>query len=179
MFGKNSKRQITVEEFDCSPKIEGPAYVVFGVLTAVMFLGTMTVKGTPQIIAAAIIIAVVAALIIYGIYLWRFRKKPLRRSVVLGNRFHDFYLRSKWLFLLVESVLGVVLTAGATLLVSLPDIIRGETSGPADWFGRHGIIIFAYAVYHITQEYLSYYAYYKSEQYAATKAASGSTTHNP
>lgn len=173
MFGLGNKRQLTLQKYECNPKIEGRLYVFFAVLTIIIFGGGMFLEDDFSLIPFLVFVIVTVALAAFGVYLLYFRKKPLKREVVLGTYFSDLYLRSKPLFIALETLYAVLIMGVLTLLPSLPGLFSDGTIDILQDLSRHGFITFGYVVYHFVQEYFSYYLYYKWLEDTAAETASG------
>lgn len=155
-------RATSVVEFDCSPWPEGMACITFGLLFAVIMSLYFIINGVKTAFGAVLVYAIAAALTGYGVYLWRFRRKPFRRKVNLGGMQHRLYLHNRWLFIVFELALTflifVVSFSVATLVFDGIDGFADELKHKLRGWGWLSIA-FCYKIVH---DYLSYYTYLRS-----------------
>lgn len=109
-----------------------------------------------------LVYAIAAALTGYGVYLWRFRRKPFRRTVNLGGMQHRLYLHNRRLFIVFELALTflifVVSFSVATLVFDGIDGFAYELKHKLKGWGWLSIAF----CYKIVRDYLSYYTYLRS-----------------
>lgn len=149
-------------EYDCSPAVEGRAYLLFAVLLALVFAVGCVKEGFPRVAVSVVMSLAVACLAAWGVWLSRFRRRPLRRTVVLGTMAHGLYLRSKLLFVLYESAFCAVLLCVIVFVVTVFD--HGLDITAESFMGnvKSADFLLLYMVFHVAQSYLSFYAYYVS-----------------
>lgn len=161
MFGLR-KRSVTIMEYDCDPVIEGKVYLCFAVLLAVVFAVRCVMEGFPHVAVSVVMSLAVTGLSAWGVWLLRFRRKPLRRTVVLGTMAHDLYLRSKLLFVTYQLAVLAVLLCLIAFAVTMFDHGLNVTVEKFMYNVKSADFLLLYMAYHVMQSYLSFYAYYIS-----------------
>lgn len=167
MFGFNT-RQLHIVEFECSPAAEGKLTVVCGLLFALLCIVGISTKelfAASEIIIISVITAVISA---WGIYLWKFRRRPLKREVTLGTWSNRLYLRNRLLYFAVAIVCNAVIFLSAVFVCTL--VFHGFgaladefTDRLNKWFG---LLIVSLLI--TLKNYLGYYQYYHSRKYLET-----------
>ena len=93
-------RKLKVVEFRYNPALEGKADIAAGMLglavTAVMYATGMFNSWIFLVISTVLYAGVTA----WGVYLWRLRRKPMKRQITLGGIKHRLYLRCRPLLIL-------------------------------------------------------------------------------
>lgn len=163
MFGKRFKGT-SIVEFQCSPRPEGTACCMFGMLFLVMLVSHDVVYGIKSLFASVLLYVASAGLLANGVWLWRFRRRPLTRTVRLGGLSHALFLRGRVVFVAFETAYTlaayVIAFCVVTLLFDGPD---GFADALADRLRRWaGLLIFM--LYHIVVDYLSYHCYLRSPE---------------
>lgn len=167
MFGFNT-RQLHIVEFECSPAAEGKLTVVCGLLLALLCIVSSSTNGfftASGIIIISVITAVISA---WGIYLWKFRRRPLKREVTLGTWSNRLYLRNRLLYfaatMACNAVIFLFVVFVCTLVFDGFGALADEFTGRlSKWFGLLIILLII-----TSKNYLGYYQYYHSRTYLET-----------
>lgn len=156
-----------VVEYSCNPKHEGVLYIAFAVVFLLFgLIGKMCRGGS----MSSFVIFGLAALtmLLIGVYMLKFRKRPLRRVVVVDTWHHRLYKKNKWQFAVATSVVFVLL---ALLLSVVLLLIDGEISvtwqNIIDKMWRRGVILLA-LLYWCVSEVAGYYFYERSPEDSRT-----------
>ena len=118
MFGINLK-DLRIREYTCSPAVVGRANVAFGAAYGAVVAVLLPVCGLPDVWSTAFLVASPLCLVLWGLYCWKLRRRPVKRQVTLGGPAHRLYVRSRWMFVVYGLVCACVEYAIVMALVSL------------------------------------------------------------
>lgn len=112
-------------EFLCSPKLEGIFTTLLGGILMVVFMVSAIVSDHLPLGISLTFLGIGIALIIYGIYYWRLRTKPIKRTISPGTLAFRLYHRN----LLAYAAYSIVNTLIVFLIISvILAILDGEFS---------------------------------------------------
>lgn len=158
IFGK-----LKVVEYRYNPALEGKIIVVAGALgiaiTAVLKAADMFTSWIFLVISTV----VYAGIIAWGLYLWRLRRKPMKREITLGGIRHRLYLRSRPLFIIYCLAVKIV---DWLIVISVLAMLE---SG-AGWASAFLEELYAWtfvlplALYAVIIEYLTYLQFYRTPE---------------
>ena len=115
-------------EFLCSSKPEGILTTLLGAILLVVFAVSAIVSDRSSLDITLILLGISIALVAYGIYYWRLRTKPIKRTVSPGSRAFRLYHRS----LLAYAAYAMANTLVVFLLISAAiSILDGEYNADA------------------------------------------------
>lgn len=163
-----STRQLHIVEFECSPVTEGKLTVVCGLLFALLLIvgsSTKRIFAASEIMILSVITVVITA---WGIYLWQFRRRPLKREVTLGTWSNRLYLRSRLLYFAAAMACNAVIFSAAVFVCTL--VFHGFGALADEFTDRLnrwlGLLIVLILI--TSKNYLGFYQYYHSRKYLET-----------
>lgn len=149
-------------EYDANPAAEGKAYLLFAVLLVLINGVSCVVDGLPGTGASVVIALTVAGLAAWGVWQLRFRRKPLKRTVVLGTMAHHLYMRSKLLFVVYEVMACLVLMFVIMFIIGMIEGEGGLVFNKLIKDVWSACMLFVCVAYKVAQDYYSFYSYYLS-----------------
>ena len=158
MFGINLK-DLRIREYTCSPEVTGRANVAFGAAYGAVVAVLLPVCGLPDVWSTAFLVASPLCLVLWGLYCWKLRRRPVKRQVTLGGPAHRLYVRSRWMFVVYGLTCACVEYAVVMALVSLLE--SGADMGEVFLERLRGLFVLLLVMfYRVFFEYLSYYQYF-------------------
>lgn len=158
----NSKT--TFVEYKASPRAEGLVYLWLAAalgLFSTLFLIFGDLDATDRIVAPVIAYGATVWIAAFGAYYRYFRRKPLKRSVILGNHMHRMYLRSRVLFLIYTLLLCTVIYVVTVLLIDFISCgFAFDIGRLMDDFIKGQCLLLLFGPYKAAMEYLGYRQYY-------------------
>ncbi|MBO5001366.1 MAG: hypothetical protein J6C66_01560 [Prevotella sp.] len=156
-----------VVEYSCNPKYEGVLYIAFAVVFLLFGLIRMMCRGGS--VSSLVIFGLAAlAMLIIGVYMLKFRKRPLRRVVVVDTWMHRLYKKSKWKFAVTTTVVYLLLTLLLSVVLLLIDGEKSVTwQNIVDKVWKHGVILLA-LLYCCVSEVAGFYFYERSPEDSRT-----------
>lgn len=155
--------QLKVVEYRYNPALEGKADIAAGVLglavTAVMYAAGMFNSWIFLVISSVLYAGVMA----WGVYLWRLRRKPMKREITLGGIKHRLYLRSRPLFIIYCLAVKIV---DWLIVISVLAMLESD----AGWASAFLEELYAWtfilplALYAVIIEYLTYLQFYRTPE---------------
>ncbi len=85
-------------EFLCSPKPEGLFTTILGTILLVIFVTDIIVSKRNSQGMVLALIGISAALTAYGIYFWRLRTRPIKRTICTNTLSFRLYHRNLWAY---------------------------------------------------------------------------------
>ncbi len=156
-------RKLKVVEFRYNPALEGKADIAAGMLglavTAIMYATGMFNSWIFLVISIVLYAGVTA----WGVYLWRLRRKPMKRQITLGGTKQKLYLRNRPLFILYSLAVKIV---DWLIIISILALLESD----AGWASAFLEELYAWtfvlplAVYAVIIEYLTYLQFYRTPE---------------
>lgn len=147
-------------EYKCSPALEGKVCTVFSTVVMLAILAGFIADGMEHWEVFVLSLSLLIGVFSYGLYSWKFRLKPITRSVTLGGRADRIYRKGKWMFVLYCVLVGAV--SYPLVVAVMTFVFEGEWSWTGYWTeltdDNIGILIFIGA-FSVTK-FLEYYQYY-------------------
>ena len=156
-------RRLKVVEFRYNPALEGKADIAAGVLglavTAVMYAAGMFNSWIFLVISIVLYAGVTA----WGVYLWRLRRKPMKRQITLGGIKHRLYLRCRPLFILYSLAAKIV---DWLIIISILALLESDSGWQSIFLKEfyEWMLVLPMAVYSMIFEYLTYLQYYRTPE---------------
>lgn len=162
MFRRGLSR-LKVVEYRYYPALEGKADIAAGVLglvvTAVMYAADLFTDWLFMAISTVLYAGVTA----WGVYLWRLRRKPMKRQITLGGIKHRLYLRSRPLFILYSLAAKIV---DWLIIISILALLESDSGWQSIFLKEfyEWMFVLPMAVYSMIFEYLTYLQYYRTPE---------------
>lgn len=156
-------RRLKVVEYRYNPALEGKADIAVGIigLAVTAALYSAGVFAGWQFLAISIVLY--AGVIAWGVYLWRLRRKPMKRQITLGGIKQKLYLRNRPLFILYSLAVKIV---DWLIVISVLAMLKSD----AGWDSAFLEELYAWtfvlplALYAVIIEYLTYLQYYRTPE---------------
>lgn len=155
--------QLKVVEYRYNPALEGKADIAAGVLglavTAVMYAADLFTDWLFMAISTVLYAGVTA----WGVYLWRLRRRPMKRQITLGGIKQKLYLRNQLLFILYSLAVKIV---DWLIIISILALLESD----AGWASAFLEELYAWtfvlplALYAVIIEYLTYLQFYRTPE---------------
>lgn len=155
--------QLKVVEYRYYPALEGKADIAAGVLglavTAVMYAADLFTDWLFMAISTVLYAGVTA----WGVYLWRLRRKPMKRQITLGGIKHRLYLRCRPLFILYSLAAKIV---DWLIIISILALLESDSGWQSIFLKEfyEWMFVLPMAVYSMIFEYLTYLQYYRTPE---------------
>ena len=156
-------RKLKVVEFRYNPALEGKADIAAGMLglavTAIMYATGMFNSWIFLVISIVLYAGVTA----WGVYLWRLRRKPMKRQITLGGIKHRLYLRCRPLFILYSLAAKIV---DWLIIISILALLESDSGWQSIFLKEfyEWMFVLPMAVYSMIFEYLTYLQYYHTPE---------------
>lgn len=156
-------RRLKVVEFRYNPALEGKADIAAGMLglavTAIMYATGMFNSWIFLVISIVLYAGVTA----WGVYLWRLRRKPMKRQITLGGIKQKLYLRNQLLFILYSLAAKIV---DWLIIISILALLESDSGWQSIFLEElyAWTFILPLAVYAVIIEYLTYLQYYRTPE---------------
>lgn len=156
-------RRLKVVEFRYNPALEGKADIAAGMLglavTAVMYATGMFNSWIFLVISIVLYAGVTA----WGVYLWRLRRKPMKRQITLGGIKQKLYLRNQLLFILYSLAVKIV---DWLIIISILALLESDSGWQSIFLKEfyEWMFVLPMAVYSMIFEYLTYLQYYRTPE---------------
>lgn len=162
MFRRGLSR-LKVVEYRYYPALEGKADIAAGVLglvvTAVMYAADLFTDWLFMAISTVLYAGVTA----WGVYLWRLRRKPMKRQITLGGIKHRLYLRCRPLFILYSLAAKIV---DWLIIISILALLESDSGWQSIFLKEfyEWMFVLPMAVYSMIFEYLTYLQFYRTPE---------------
>lgn len=105
-------------------------------------------------------IVLYAGVTAWGVYLWRLRRKPMKREITLGGIKHRLYLRSRPLFIIYCLAVKIV---DWFIVISVLAMLESDTGWASAFLEElyAWTFILPLALYAVIIEYLTYLQFYR------------------
>ena len=99
----------------------------------------------------------------WGVYLWRLRRKPMKRQITLGGIKHRLYLRCRPLFILYSLAAKIV---DWLIIISILALLESDSGWQSIFLKEfyEWMLVLPMAVYSMIFEYLTYLQYYRTPE---------------
>ena len=150
-------------EFRYNPALEGKADIAAGMLglavTAIMYATGMFNSWIFLVISIVLYAGVTA----WGVYLWRLRRKPMKRQITLGGTKQKLYLRCRPLFILYSLAAKIV---DWLIIISILALLESDSGWQSIFLKEfyEWMFVLPMAVYSMIFEYLTYLQYYRTPE---------------
>lgn len=155
------KQKLRMVEYKCSPALEGKVCTAFGAVVMLAILADFIIDGMGHWAVVVLSLSLSIGVLAYGLYFWKFRLKPITRSVTLGGRADRIYRKGKWMFVLYCVLAGAV--SYPLIVAVMTFVFEGEWSWTGYWTeltdDNLGILMFI-GVFPV-KNFLEYYQYYR------------------
>lgn len=160
----NSK--LTFVEYKTSPKPEGLLSMCLGAILAILTTIALIIKdfdSNDRIVFPLMAYGATAWLLAFGVYYRYFRYKPMKRTVMLGNRPHRIFMRSRKLFIVYTLLIYIALYFAVVLIIDFfADGFSFDKATIMDDLAKGSGILLLIAPYKIVSGFLDYHQYYLS-----------------
>lgn len=128
-------------------------------VTAVMYATGMFNSWIFLVISSVLYAGVTA----WGVYLWRLRRKPMKREITLGGIKHRLYLRSRPLFIIYCLAVKIV---DWLIIISILALLESDSGWQSIFLKEfyEWMFVLPMAVYSMIFEYLTYLQYYRTPE---------------
>lgn len=160
-------------KYTCSPVLEGKVYTAVELVMVAVAVASAVVGGHDALtgcVFGGLCFAVLAGV---GVYYWKFRRRPLRREIVVGTWYNRLYLRSRWLFLLASAGVGLFAYVVGLFVVTLvfdgtDGLYAAFISKLKSWASLLVILLIG-----VCRNFADFYRYYRSPEYRRQQAEDG------
>ena len=163
-FGRNYGGAHIVK-YTCSPVLEGKVYTAVGLVMVAVAVVSAVVDGHDALsgcVFGGLFFAVLAG---FGVYYWKFRRRPLHRQITLGTWYNRLYLRSRWGFVLASAGVDFVAYAVGMFVVTL--VFDGIDGLYAAFIGKlkSWALLLVVLLIGVCRDFANFYRYYRSPEY--------------
>ncbi len=164
-FFKRNYGDAHIVKYTCSPVLEGKIFTVVGLVMVVVAVASALTGGEDGLrgcVLGGFFFAVLAG---FGVYYWKFRRRPLRRDVVLGTWYARLYLRSRLLFVLASAGIGVLSYAVGMFVVTL--VFDGTDALYPAFIDKlkSWVLLLVVILIGVCRDFANFYRYYRSPEY--------------
>lgn len=105
-----------MKDVDCDARAVGRLNVLFAVIFAAVLIPVLIAGNRNEAIVWAVAV-LTAFLLIRGIYLMRFRRKPIRHTLILGGPSNLLYLRAGWWVVPISATYNALLSLLVLMII--------------------------------------------------------------